>query len=230
MELEKINYNEEDLKKMAVNASQMRDLCNAKQPLAFDAVETRTDDLERISPECAAELRKRNAKQKQIYKQTQNPACFAELIHDIEELYGRAFKLMIENIRAMNKAKAAKVSAVSSYNTSYEREIRNDLSSQQSATSVEPEQEAQAQEKKRFGLFGRNKDKSQKPGKNVEKISLSELQSAQSEMDQTSSHDLSESEKARMAAYDKRVQERASSNQKSMTSSAPEMGRQKSKR
>lgn len=233
MELEKIEYTEADVKKMAVNAYQMRELCRAKDVMAFNSVYNNCSDLEKVSPECARELKEKAKKQQLKYAQTKDPNCFAQLISDIEELYGRAFKLMIENLKSASKSSASKsehrVSSPvreASYgvleNSSYGRETLN--STDKIATQPEKVEKQEAQEKKK-GLFDRSKPKS-----SVEKVSLSELQEVQSELDNANTNSMTESEKEKMEAYNKSIEARVKEKQKSSSmSSTMSMGRQRSK-
>ena len=258
MEMEKLNYTEQDLKLMAVNSKQMIDLCNAKDKNAFREVQNRCRDLEKVSPEIAQELKKKAQIKQQMYDKTKNPNLFVDLVNDIQELYGRAFKLMIENFKRKSKApiernsfhRTGPVHNEGTLENAMAEKEENDASKSveqskskpQPSNTVrlnvkeEPEYE-EAQEKpfmpqEKTGLFGGKKEKAQ-----VGKISLEELQEAQNEMNQNQQVQASEQaerEKKQMENYNKRMQERLNSKSASMSSSGMgmgmEMSRQKSKR
>ena len=236
MDLEKLNYNEQDIKNMAINAADLRNRLQARDLSAFDEVSMRCSDLEKCSPEMAGELKRRSQAQKQKYKKTQDPACFAQLVRDVEELYGRAFKLMIENIRSLTKTKNEKSTAEIVKNAATFQPIANTLEGathDRDAQKHIVEDKAEAvvnQEKKRGGLFGRK----EKP--DVRKISLKDLEDAQmdegqDEKQNPNGESTEEVERRRAyEEYNKRVQERAAKNKTQQTMSSSGLGMEYGKR
>ena len=228
MEMEKVSYSAEDLKMMMVNSKQMIDLCNAKDKRAFAAVQNHCKDLEKVSPSSAQELKRKALLKQQMYDKTKNPSLFAELVNDIQELYGRAFKLMIENMKRNNKNKAPvgkesfhKIGPVHNEGT-----LENAMAEKEEQAAVQNAQQSQPQPKPAVSkvqlknkpefesvqeqepLFG-NATKGKGKNSQVERISFDELEKAQNEMNTQQVQNINDDEL--MRKYNERIKKKLDS-------------------
>ncbi len=98
-----IVYNGVNIRDMAINSSNMRDCLLSGNFAGFDMVYERCKDLQKVDFESAERLKSSAMKQKLEYIRTNSPTCFAQLIVDLEELYGKAFRMMIDDYNSKSK-------------------------------------------------------------------------------------------------------------------------------
>lgn len=227
MEMEKVQYTPEDIKRMGRNGVELRDLCSAQDPAAFDQVASRCGDLEAVLPEAGKELKEKSLKEKEKYLRTKDPSCFANLINDIEELYGRAFKLMIENFQSRNKNRdrgpgastmSSSSASFSSTTESYENvKAQAENVAEEASTKNEQNARARAEEAERTRAV-----KGSTKGSTVQRVSLSDLQREQGQLG--GDNDPSDYERQRMEAYDRKRAARMEEKGRSESAPAQEQG------
>lgn len=216
MEVSQVKEIEAQMHEMAIRKEQMQELCKRKDRDVFDIVYNVSGNLKNVDPTLEERLKERAIEGKKTYlDKTKTPQQqeenFSGLMVEIGRLYNRAFALMLENIKAIQRQGEKRTS--SSTNLRVNTAMENSMSA---GTPMPEKEQSQVNQRNQKASVDNKKAKGKKTAV-VEKVSFADIHSELESMNSNVENNDFNDEKYR--AYNESVKNRANSHEKSQSAS-----------